>query len=347
MNTNNLWKITLVGVAALCLAGCDSATHIDAEKFDFQDKPTDLVNKVDKETVVIGHTYIPNIQFAPSYIAKENHYYPANLDVQLRHHGADEGLFTALLSGAEHLVIASGDEMLQARSNGLDLISVGAYYSKNPVKIIVKENSSVNKVADLRGKTIGLPGEYGANWFALQAALNHAGMTQNDVKIQSIGYTQLAALKTGQVEAVVGFTNNDTVQFKLAGLEVKEIELADGEVPLVSANLVTTSQFAQTHPEQLRAILNGLKRGMQTAVAQPGKALSATALYDQNLTTQQARDAALTTLEATNRLFAPNGKVTLEQNLQQWEAMNIFLDKLGVLGSKVRISNAVTNHYIP
>lgn len=346
MKAKNLLTLVITGVAALSLAACGNQNRIDLEKFDFQTPAKDKTTAAPQVQVVVGHTYIPNIQFAPSYIAKEQKYYPANLDVQLRHHGADEGLFTALLAGDEHLVIASGDEMLQARSNGLDLVSVGSYYAKYPVKIIVPANSKINTVADLKDKTVGLPGEYGSNWFALQAALENAGLKKTDLKIQSIGYTQLAALKTQQVDAVVGFTNNDTVQFKLAGENVKEIPLTDGEVPLVSGNIVTTSAFANTHPEELKQMLVALKRGMQTSVDEPETALAATKIYDQNLTTPAAEKAALETLHATNQLFAPTGKVSLKQDVQQWEAMNAFLDKLGVLGSKVRVNNAVTNQYI-
>ena len=45
--------------------------------------------------LVIGMTYTPNIQFAPFYMASYAD------GTQLRHHGAQEGQFEALLAGAE------------------------------------------------------------------------------------------------------------------------------------------------------------------------------------------------------------------------------------------------------
>ena len=61
--------------------------------------------------VTIGLTYIPNVQFAPVYVAdSQGLYNDAGVAATIRHHGSDEGLFTALLAGQENVVIASGDE---------------------------------------------------------------------------------------------------------------------------------------------------------------------------------------------------------------------------------------------
>ena len=76
--------------------------------------------------VTIGLTYIPNVQFAPVYVADaQGLYNDAGVTATVRHHGSDEGLFTALLAGQEDVVIASGDEAVVAASQGLDLVSIG------------------------------------------------------------------------------------------------------------------------------------------------------------------------------------------------------------------------------
>jgi NitT/TauT family transport system substrate-binding protein len=77
----------------------------------------------------VGLTYTPDIQFAPFYVAAEKGYFSeAHLEVTLRHHGANEPLFGAIQSGQEQIVYAGGDEMLQARSQGVPLISFATYY---------------------------------------------------------------------------------------------------------------------------------------------------------------------------------------------------------------------------
>ncbi|MDR0847581.1 MAG: ABC transporter substrate-binding protein, partial [Propionibacteriaceae bacterium] len=88
---------------------------------------------------VVGLTFIPNIQFAAFYNADSQGWYVENSGLTIRHHGSSEGLFTALTSGQEQFVVAGGDEILQARSQGIDVVAVGTYYRQYPAVIIVPE----------------------------------------------------------------------------------------------------------------------------------------------------------------------------------------------------------------
>ena len=160
-------------------------------------------------------TYTPNIQFAPFYMSVYAD------GTQLRHHGAQEGQFEALLAGTEHLVVAGGDEAAVAASNGSDLVIVGGYYQRYPACLIVPQDSPITALNQLAGRTIGVPGRTGETWYALQLALETAGLTESDVTIQEIGFTQQAALVGGKVDAVVGFSNNDAVQIAHNGVAVR------------------------------------------------------------------------------------------------------------------------------
>src|SRR5215813_11692499 len=76
--------------------------------------------------LTLGLTYIPDVQFAPFYVAQSLGYYrEAGLDVTLRHHGFTEGEFDALVAGHEDAIFAGGDETLQARSHGIPITYVG------------------------------------------------------------------------------------------------------------------------------------------------------------------------------------------------------------------------------
>ena len=94
--------------------------------------------------VTIGLTYIPNVQFAPVYVADaQGMYNDAGVTATVRHHGSDEGLLTALLAGQEDVVIASGDEAAVAASQGLDIVSIGQYYASYPGTVIVPADSPI------------------------------------------------------------------------------------------------------------------------------------------------------------------------------------------------------------
>lgn len=297
--------------------------------------------------VTIGLTYIPNVQFAPVYVADaQGLYNDAGVTVTVRHHGSDEGLFTALLAGQEDVVIASGDEAVVAASQGLDLVSIGQYYASYPGTVIVPADSPIATLADLKGKTIGIPGEYGSSYYATLAAIKAGGLQTSDVTISSIGYTQQAAQAAGQVDAVVGFTNNDAVQMRLSGLDIREIPLDDGSTPLVAASIVTTREWAQSHPDAARAVVSATTEAMNAIAADPQVALDATAQWDTTLTDETSLGAANAVLAATVPLWlGDDARADGVQDLATWSSMVSFLSSIGVLEGDVDPSAIVTNEY--
>lgn len=299
------------------------------------------------EAVTIGLTYIPNVQFSPVYLAEdEGLYSKAGLRAQVRHHGSDEGLFTALLSGQEDFVIASGDEALVAASQGMDLVSVGAFYSRHPGVVIVPASSPIQSLADLKGRSLGIPGEYGSSYFAALAAIQEAGLAASEVSLTSIGYTQQAAISQGSVDAVLGFSNNDLVHMQAAGIEVRSIPL-DADTPLVAASMITTREWASAHPEEAKALVETTSAGAALAVAEPDKALDATAARDESLADPKARETAKAVLEATIPLLrTPSGEVSPVQDGEVWARMGDFLGSVpGLLASPVDASTVMTNEY--
>lgn len=345
---------TLVTLAATTvLAACGSGTDPYSSSGDTAGAGTGQASGAGEDgsggaAVTVGLTYIPNVQFSPVYVAHDDGIYrAAGLDATIRHHGSDEALFTALASGEEDVVVASGDEVLQARDQGLDLVSIGAYYRDYPVVVIVPEDSPVQSLADLKGRKIGVPGEYGSSWLGLLAGLRSADMTSDDVQVVSIGYTQRAALTRGDVDAVVGFTNNDLVQFTQAGIPVRALPLSSGTVPLVSVSLITTHTWLDSHPQEARGVVQATTAGIQRVVDNPQHALEVTQRYDQTLTGSAAVEGARAVLAETSKLFVgPDGSVSAEQDIDRWTQMASFLASVpGILSGPADLGAAVTNDY--
>ncbi|WP_282006256.1 ABC transporter substrate-binding protein [Propioniciclava sinopodophylli] len=294
--------------------------------------------------VTIGLTYIPDIQFAPFYVAAEDGIFTENgLDATLRHHGAQEGLFTALVAGQEQYVIAGGDELVQARAEGMDLVAIGQYYHAYPVVLIVPDASAVQSAADLAGLRVGIPGRFGESWFGLKAALHEAGLTESDVEVVEIGYTAQAALTTSQVDVVVGFANNDLVQFGLAGIPTRAVPLAAGDVPLVSIVLATTKANLDANPETARKVARSMVAGIEKVVAEPASAIEASRDHIPTLDEAGAAASAKATLEATLPLWRASGRPTGEMDAQAWADMVAFMRSAGLITADVAAGDAMTN----
>lgn len=292
----------------------------------------------------VGLTYIPNVQFAPFYVGiKEGDFTRRGVDVSVRHHGAQEGLFTALNGGQEQLLIAGGDELVQARAQGMDVVAVASYYRRYPVELVVPEGSAIRTPKDLVGKRLGLPGRYGASWLGALAMFKGAGIAAKDVDVTEIGYTSQAALAAGKVDAVMAFRNNEPVQMRLAGQKIREIPLTStGSVPLVSISLVTTRAYYEAHKDTVKAVADGMLDGMQVMKDDPDKAMSDSKAFVPNLDDETTAKAARATLDATTAIMlGADGQVTGRLVPAQWDAMATFMRSQGLVDKAVPASRSV------
>lgn len=282
--------------------------------------------------LTVGLTYTPDIQFSPFYVAVQKGYFAdEGLNVTLRHHGASESLMGALQSGTEDVVYAGGDEMLLSRSQGVDVVNFATMYQSHPAELIVPQGSSISSFADLRGHSIGIPGPFGENWYALLAMLRQAGLTQSDVNIQSIGYTQQAALMGNKVDAVVGFSNNDAVKFGQAGFPIREIRL-DAATPLVALGLGASKATVTDKQDQLKAMMRALDKAVAYCTSDLDGTVALTEKYVPALSDDAQRAAARATLEATNKLY---GSQLGKQDAQRWSDMATFMAESGIISKPV------------
>lgn len=297
--------------------------------------------------LTVGLTYVPNIQFAPFYVAQALGYYKAaGLKVTLRHHGASEDEFAAIAAGRENVVFAGGDETLQARSKGLPLVYVDNVYTEYPVTLIVPANSAIHSLADLRGHTIGVPGEYGATYIGLLALLKNAGLTSSDVTIKSINYTQIPALMNHQVDAVMGYINNEPIEFQQAHFAIRTFPVPT-TTPLVSNGLAAQEGYLKNAGPAVKALIAATLKGVQYTIAHPQQAVNLSKKFVPGLSDPTAAANALAVLKATIPAITPNSAHPGYNDPAAWQAMATFLQANGQLSGSVDASQSFSNDYLP
>lgn len=317
------------------LAGCGGGKHVTTPS-PTPKQQTDLT---------IGLTYIPDVQFSPFYVAEQRNYFAdRGLNVTLRHHGQSESLFGALNSGEEHIVFAGGDEMMVARSEGTDVVNFATMYQTYPVRLIVKDDSAIRELADLKGHSVALPGPFGENWYFLLALLNEAGLTQDDVTIMNVGYTQQSALATGRADSIIGFVNNDVVQLTQQGVHLRAIELETQ--PLVGVGLGCTTATLQQHGAALTALVEGVRQALNDIEADPQVAIEASKPHVAALRTDEAAERARKVLAATVPLYG-NPDQAGTQSGDTWEKMSTFLADAKLVKQPVAAQDAYTAEVLP
>jgi NitT/TauT family transport system substrate-binding protein len=304
----------------------------------------------DATPLTLGLTYIPNIQFAPFYVAEEKGYYKdAGLDVTLHHHSASEDLFGGLKAGKEDLVIAGGDEIVQGRAGSVPVVNVMTLYKSYPVALLVPADSSIRDAKGLKGKTIGVPGPYGETYFGLLALMAEGGLTTDDVKVKSIGYTQQAALAAKRVDGVMGFVNNDQVQFEQAGLDVRAVRLAEGTdgAPLISSGIGVSESYLKQQPEDVRKFVEATLRGVEFTLADPEEAVELSRAHIPTLKDSKSKAAALAVLKASVPLIRGSGGRLGDSDPQTWSRMADFMKEKGLIKKEIPAERAYTNDYLP
>lgn len=294
----------------------------------------------------IGLTYIPNIQFAPFYVAQSLGYYKdAGLDVTLHHHAFGDDEFGALVTGHENGIIAGGDEILQARDNGIKATYLAPIFTRYPVTLIVPASSGIQTAADLRGHSVGIPGPYGASYIALLAMLQGAGLKTSDITIQNINYNQISALLGGKVDAVIGYLNNEPVAFQQHHFAVRTIPVFPPGAPEFLSNGLAAMQSEITaHPDDIKHFIAATLRGVQYVNAHPADAVRISQQYVPSLQDPAQRTAALAVLQASIPLWQNTGQ---PMDAASWQAMATFMQSKGLLKHVVNVTDCYSNSYLP
>jgi NitT/TauT family transport system substrate-binding protein len=287
--------------------------------------------------------YIPDIQFSPLYVAAQKGYFSdAGIEIEFAYQ--DENQAVALV-GANTLqfAVVSGEQVLLARAQGLPVVYVAAWYQQYPVSVISRSDQGITSPADLRGKTIGLPGPYGANYIGLRALLHAGGLKESDVTLDSIGYTQVEALVAGRDQAVSVYTNNEPVQLRAQGYNLTELRVAD-YVQLASNGLITNEATAAENPALVRGMVAALMHGLSDTIADPEAAYQISLAYVDTLA--QADTGVQKQVLATSIDLWKAPRLG-ESNLAAWENMqNVLLD-MELLTKSLDVTKAFTNQFLP
>jgi NitT/TauT family transport system substrate-binding protein len=287
--------------------------------------------------------YIPNIQFAPLYVAAQKGYFSdAGIEIEFAY--MDENQAAALV-GANDLqfAVVSGEQVLLARAQGLPVVYVAAWYQQYPVSVIAKSDQGITTPSDLRGKTIGLPGLYGANYIGLRALLHAGGLRESDVTLDSIGYTQVEALAAGRDQAVSVYTTNEPLQLRTQGYNLTELRVAN-YLQLASNGLITNEKAAAGNPDLVRGMVAALLHGLSDTIADPETAYQSSLAYVENLA-QADTTVQKQVLSTSIDLWKADqlGK----SNPAAWENMQTVLLDMGLLTKPLDLSKAFTNQFLP
>jgi NitT/TauT family transport system substrate-binding protein len=286
--------------------------------------------------------YIPNVQYAPFYVAVEKGYFQdEGIEIEFDYSYETDGM---ALVGANNLqfTLASGEQILLARSQGLPVVYIFGWWQNYPVSVVAKADSGIESPDDLRGKRVGVPILAGASYVGLRAILAANGLEESDVKLEVTGFNQVEALLSDQVDAVVVYTNNETVQLKARGIEVNEFRVVD-YVHLASNGIVTNEATIQENPELIRRMARAVSRGIADTLADPDEAFEICKKYVEGLA--QADQSIQKEVLAASIVFWENDTIG-ETDSEAWENMQAVLLEMGLIPEALDLEKAFSNEFV-
>ncbi|HID64770.1 MAG TPA: ABC transporter substrate-binding protein [Anaerolineae bacterium] len=304
--------------------------------------PTDTPTAPAATPITVAMGYIPNVQFAPFYVAVEKGYFAdENLEVNFDY-GWETDLLKLVGTGELQFAVASGDQVILARSQGLPVVYVMNWYRKFPICLVSLKEKGLQKPQDLVGKTVGVPALYGASYIGWRALLHSEGIDEAEVNLQNIGYTQVASLTEGQVDAAVCYIMNEPVQLKQSGQEVNIIAISD-YVNLVSNGLITNEQTIAEEPALVQNLVRAVLRGLRYTIDHPDEAFEICLKHVPEAGGENAPQQ-MAVLQESIKLWRADDLGRSDP--AAWEASQRFMIESGFVDTETDIQQMFTNQFI-
>lgn len=285
--------------------------------------------------------YIPNVQYAPFYVAVDKGYFAeAGFEIDFDYSFETDGV--ALVGAGElPFAVVSAEQVLLAREQEIPVVYVLAWFQDFPVAAVSKVESGIETAADLAGRKIGLPGLFGANYIGLRALLNAGDIAESDVTLDSIGFNQVEALVADQEEAIIVYINNEPIQLRAQGVDVNVVAVRD-YVQLPANGIITNEDVLTNDPEQVQRFVDAFLRGLADVIADPDGAYQISTEYVEGLSEADAVQMQVLTLS----IEFWQADVLGYSDGAAWENLQEVLLDMGLLSGSQDLDAVFTNAFI-
>lgn len=287
--------------------------------------------------------YIPNVQYAPFYLAAERGFFAdAGVEIEFDY-ALETDAVTRVGAGEAPFGLASGEQVLLARAQGIPVVYVLAWFQDFPVAVAAPFGSGIDAPQDLAGMRIGIPGLFGASYIGYRALLRAAGLPEDAAALEAIGFNQVEALLAGQIDGVVVYANNEPIQLEARGMPVDLIRVAD-YVELASNGLITNEETLRSDPDLVRRMVQAVVKGLDATLRDPEAAFDVAGRYVPGLA-ESGEDVQRRVLQASLAFWQAERMGF--SSPESWANMEAVLRAMGLLPGPVEVETAYTNEFVP
>tara|TARA_R110002020_G_scaffold36134_23_gene108707 strand:- start:548 stop:1585 length:1038 start_codon:yes stop_codon:yes gene_type:complete len=217
----------------------------------------------------------PTAQMFPIFMAQELGYYQEEgLDVTLNYSKGSSDAARQLAAGNVEWGIFSSAATMQTVQRGFPLKAIMQVYYPDTFDIVVPADSSIQTMADMKGKTIGLSDLAGGEVPMTRASIVEAGLQEGvDVKLVVAGEgdpTTIRSFETDRIQAYSG-AKRDLLLIPAQGIKTRSIT-PSAIAAFPGDALAVRAETFESDPELLVKFVRATLKGRQWGMDNPDKA---------------------------------------------------------------------------
>jgi len=228
-----------------------------------------LFSNNDLEKVSLQLSWKNQFQFAGYYMAKEKGYYEdAGIDVDINEFQFGMNLSNVLENNTADFAIGRSSLLID-KSNGKDIVALFGAFQNSPLILLVREDSNIRSVKDLKNKKIMITDD-AQGTASILAMLSSQKIYTNDIKVQMHSFN-LDDLIDGKTDAMGSYISNEPIRLEEKGIKYTIFDPKDYGFNFYSDILFTSSSFIEKNPELTKKFYEATIKGWKYAFDNIGK----------------------------------------------------------------------------
>lgn len=215
------------------------------------------------QKVVLQLIWLNQFQFAGYYVAKERGFYKdVGIDVEIKEFNLNTDISTVIQNKKADFAIGRSSLLID-KINGQDVVALGAIFQQSPLMLLVRDDSNINSIDDLKYKRIMLTND-AKDAASIMAMLFSNGVTQKDIQILPHTFN-LDDLINKNTDAMASYISNEPIQMADKGLSYKIFNPKDYGFHFYSDILFTSSEFIKKNPKLTKDFYEATIKGWKYA----------------------------------------------------------------------------------
>jgi len=336
-----------LGLAAVLLAGCGGGSDQGTAEKRRESKSETAEKPAESPSItplVVTMSSRKGPETAGVAMADERGYF-ADVGLEVMALAPEEPTRTIryVVEGYDQIGVAPEPQIVLAKEKGVPIVAIGSLVPRPVEAMIWLEKSQIDGIADLKGKTIAIPGFEFQKGF-LKSVLVRAGLTLSDVRVKSVGHNLVPSLVGGRADAIFGgYEAVEGVELESRGLDPVVTPVDSLGLPEYEEMMwITRTDYAAQHPRELRSFLAAVRRGTAAATASPQAAAKAVD-EDGESTPFLNLEETEAAVEATLPLLSKTGYMSpgRARDLMDWMRNQEMIQRAPP------VSSLLTNRFLP